>query len=116
MTSSDYIQKSWGKWQIYMQSANAGIRTRDLLITERARYRLSHHITTTRLLVGYPNVYMKKPGKVGPVKIFTVRRQDFSSRLLNVCVVFDESVVHGEQFTQHKQLLEIFRSFPCWRG
>ena len=26
-------------------TASAGIRTRDLLITERARYRLSHHIT-----------------------------------------------------------------------
>ena len=52
---------------------------------------------TTRLLVGYPNVYMKKPEKVGPVKIFAVRRQDFSSRLLNVCVVFDESVVHPTQ-------------------
>ena len=45
----------------------------------------------TRLLVGYPNVYMKKPEKVGPVKIFAVRRQDFSSCLLNVYVFFDKS-------------------------
>ena len=51
----------------------------------------------TRLLVGYPNVYMKKPEKVGPVKIFAVRRQDFSSRLLNVYEFFDESVVHPTQ-------------------
>ena len=69
-------------------SASAGIRTRDLLITERARYRLSHHITTPKLVCESTLFkhrpydfapHPKIPGAAAPYSTSLISHQRFGS-------------------------------------
>ena len=74
-------------------TASAGIRTRDLLITERARYRLSHHITTYFFQVCIFSSHVDKSGKGNDENLENETRTNLIQELMKTEFTYLENLM-----------------------